>query len=124
MKLTKPEYNENVTDVDGLEKLRIQQEGETDRKLILEQELTKRQLCTEQENTKRKSLEEIQHTKQGDNYLYRWAWFAAACAVASIAFSIAGYQGWQDYVNLEKAMITVPPCPKCPEVVCQPVPAK
>lgn len=121
MKLTKAEYNENVTDVDGLEKARIHEEGEIERNLTVQQELTKRQLSSDQEKTRQQLSTDREKTKQGDNYLFRAAWLSVAAAIASVAFAIAGYNGYERYTELEKARISTPPCPKCPEVVCQPV---
>jgi hypothetical protein len=116
MKLSKAEYNENATDVDALEKLRIQQEAETEHKLIVEQEATKRAKISNEEETKR-----------GDNYLWRKNWLALGGVVAIITISIAAYNGYDRYVELERARIHAAeptPCPKCPEVSCQPVQVK
>lgn len=121
MQLKKSEYNENVTDVDSLEKARIHEEAETERKLISERELTKRQLSSDKERTKQQFTSDKEKTRQGDNYLYRAAWYAVASAIASIAFAIAGYNGYERYTDLEMRKIQTPVCPPCPQVTCQPV---
>lgn len=124
MKLTKPEYNENVTDVDALEKLRIQQEGETERNLVLQQELTKR--------TK---IEGEQKTKQGDNYMYRIIWSFILSSVVLIGVTWATWGAVTDYIvvlrnRTELQLKAATPCPvcpapvACPQVTCQPVPVK
>ena len=119
MKLSKPEYNENVVDIDGLEKLRIQQEAETDRKTILEQELTKREVIKQTEDTKR-----------GSGYSNRRVTFAVAFAIVLVIATIAGMLNVSEYLGVQKARVEAlapkcpapPPIPKCPELVCQAVP--
>lgn len=116
MKLSKVEYNENATDVDALEKMRIQQEAETERKLIVEKETTKREKVRNEEETKR-----------GDNYLWRKIWLLIGAAITTTTIAIAGYNTYDRYVELERARIHSAepiPCPKCPELICQPVQVK
>lgn len=119
MKLSKPEYNENVTDVDGLEKLRIQQVGETERHLTAEQELTKRE-----------KVKAEQETKRHDNYLYRTVWIAVPAGLATIAMAVAGYNVSTNYIDFKKSTIQAaicpppPACAECPKVSCQAVPVK
>lgn len=111
MKLSKPEYNENVVDIDGLEKLRIQQEAETERKVIIEQELTKREAIVQKEQTKRNN-KDIKNT----------AIIAIGLAIAVAA--VAGACNTSQYLDVLKlkAQGSVASCPKCPELNCQPVP--
>lgn len=119
MKLTKPEYNENVVDVDALEKHRIQQEAETERLLILEQEKTKRENVKEQENTKR-----------GDGYVSLRTTIIVILGIVLAIVAGAAWYNTSSYIDLLKARVAsaapppvCPPAPKCPEVSCQAVPA-
>lgn len=121
MKLSKPEYNENVTDVDGLEKLRIQQEAETERKLIMEQELTKRE-----------KIKQEHDVKQSSGYMYRICWTAVAAGLAVVAMTFGVCAETENYISLLRARVdlqkapppTCPPPPECPKVSCQAVPVK
>lgn len=116
MKLFKPEYNENVVDVDALEKLRIQQEGETERNLVLQQELTKREAIKQKEETKRDPNDS--NIRLG---------FIIASAVFLVIAAIAGAIDAYQYLDVLKSRVEsqtpkCPPVPKCPELSCQPVP--
>jgi len=116
MKLSKPEYNENVVDIDGLEKLRIQQEAETDRKAILEQELTKREVIQQKEETRRTS-----------GYSNIRVAVAITAGLVFVIAAIAAAINISQYLDVQKERIAsqapkCPPPPKCPELVCQPVP--
>lgn len=120
MKLTKPEYNENVVDVDALEKYRIQQAAENERTLIIEQEKTKRENVLQQEQTKR-----------GDNYSsMRTGAIVAVGIILSILAGGVWYNGstYMDVLKIRaeatKPVQACPPPTKCPELSCQPVPAK
>lgn len=126
MKLSyKPEYNENVVDVDALEKQRIAAEAETERRLIVEQELTKREVCKRMEDT-----------KQSDSYKTR---VETAIICSAIVFGLGilssccvGYnytEVLKQHVEVQRLVETqkLPPspaCPECPKVNCQAVPAK
>jgi hypothetical protein len=108
MKLSKPTYNENVVDVDSLEKLRIQQEAETDRKVATEQELTKREAVKQKEDTKR-----------GDGYSNRRIGFTIGASIVLVVAAIDVQR-----LRVESQAPKCPPPPKCPELTCQPVPVK
>jgi len=115
MKLSKPTYNENVVDVDSLEKLRIQQEAETDRKVATEQELTKREAVKQKEDTKR-----------GDGYSNRRIGFTIGASIVLVVAAIAGAINISQYLDVQRLRVEsqapkCPPAPKCPELTCKSV---
>lgn len=121
MKISKPEYNENVVDVDALEKHRIHELAETDRLLILEQEKTKRENMAAQEETKR-----------GDGYAKLRT---TIIIVIGIILAIVAGGAWSNgysYLEVLKMRVDLakkpdPVCappPKCPELTCQAVQVK